>query len=535
MSESSILVHLGLVIAGAALTALAGRRVGLPPILAYMVAGLVLGPATGLLPAGGSLELFSELGIALLLFLVGLELNLDRIRDVGATAAAVGVAQVALTGLAGTGLALALGFRGLDAGLVGLGVTFSSTVVVVKLLDRSDDLASLHGRLAVGVLLVQDVVVAVALTLLAGLAGEGTIGFEAVARGTLGAAAGIAGLGLLTWAGLRFLLPGLTAWLARSAEALFVVGLTWCFFFILLAEAFHLSIELGAFIAGVGLAQLPWGEDLQRRVHPLVDLFLAVFFVALAAGMDVAAIRRLWPAALILSAFAVVAKPALVTALLRRGRDGRSAFMAGLVLGQISEFSLVLAALAAGAGLAGPDLVPLLGLVALLTIAASALLVPRGPAFYRRLGGGPGPATTEPGSTAPPSGHVVVIGMNTLGRELARRFADLGDRVVAVDTDPAKLEGLPAETVYGSADNPAVLERARVGEARLVVSALRIQDVNALLAWRLQRLGVPVSIHAFDAALADELTEIGADHLMVTGMAGLGEMEAEVRRLGALG
>jgi hypothetical protein len=259
--------------------------------------------------------------------------------------------------------------------------------------------------------------------------------------------------------------------------------------------------------------------------------------------MELGAVRRLWPAALALSAFAVVVKPAVVAALLSRRRDGRAAFLTGLHLGQISEFSLVLAAVATGAGVAGSDLAPLLGLVALLTIAASTLLVPRGPALYRRLAptrrAAPAPGQraddgvsdhVEPG----PEGHVVVIGMNTLGREITRRFAALGERVVAVDTDPGKLDGLPAETVYGSAESPAVLERAGVGRARLVVSALRIQDVNALLAWRLRRLGVPTSIHAFDPAVADELVEIGADHLLITGMDGIGEMEAEVRRLGAL-
>jgi hypothetical protein len=293
----------------------------------------------------------------------------------------------------------------------------------------------------------------------------------------------------------------------------------------------------------VGLAQLPWAEELKRRVHPLVDLFLAVFFVSLAAGMELGAAVRLWPAALAFSAFAVLAKPALIAALVAPRHGGRTGLLTGLTLGQISEFGLVLAALAAAAGLAGPDVVSLLGLVALTSIAASAVLVPLGPVLARAVAGsGRGARAVPPSSapasadpTAPRPGHVVVVGMNTLGRDLVRRFAELGERVVAVDTDPAKLEGLPARTVFGSADNPAVLDHAGVEDARLVVSALRIEDVNALLAWRMHRLGVPTSIHAFDTALAEELLSIGADHLMVSELDAMAGMEAELRRLGAMG
>ena len=253
--------------------------------------------------------------------------------------------------------------------------------------------------------------------------------------------------------------------------------------------------------------------------------------------MDPAAAFELWPQALALSTFVLVLKPALITGLLLRRRyDARTAFVTGLTLGQVSEFGFLLVALAIGSGVAeSPDLVPLLGLVGLVTIGASALIVPHAPGLYGKIAkllprGGP----SEP--AAPPlEGHVVVIGMNTLGRTLVQRLSERGETVVAIDTDPAKLEGLAADKVFGNADSAAVLRRAGMQRARLVIATPQIEDVNALITYRCNRAGVPVSVHAFDPTLVDELLEIGADHLMTPKLDGIRLVEQELYRLGVLG
>jgi Kef-type K+ transport system membrane component KefB len=537
MQTFPILVDLGLVVSAATVLLLLGRALGLPQILSYMVAGLLLGPATGVLEPEQSVALLSELGVALLLFLVGLELSVARVRDVGGAALSAGLAQVAITALLGAALAAPLGFARADALVLGLALTFSSTVVVVKLLDRIGGVGSVAGRTAIGILLVQDVVVAVALTAVGGLEGEGT-GLGSVLAGLARAAGGMLGLALVAVAGVRWLLPRLFAWIAPSSETLLVVGLTWCFGFIVGAEALEVSIELGAFIAGLALAQLPYAGALERRVHPLADFFLAVFFVALGAGMDPSVALDLWPQALALSGFVLLIKPALVTGLLLRRRyDARTAFVTGLTLGQVSEFGFLLVAVALASGVAGsPDLAPLLGLVGLVTIGISSLVVPHGPALYRRLAG---VLPEDDGAEAPPpsplQGHVVVVGMNTLGRTLVHRLAARGETVVAIDTDPSKLEALPARTVFGNADSAAVLRRAGVDRARLVIAAPQIEDVNALIAYRCNRVGVPVSVHAFDPTLGDELLEIGADHLMMPKLDGIRLVERELHHLGVLG
>lgn len=541
MTDFRILADLGLVVTASAALLLVARRSAVPPILTYMVTGLLLGPFTGLLRDTESVDLFAELGVALLLFVVGLELSVGKIRAIGRTAVVAGVVQVGLMTAAGAGLGLALGFGRGEAVVVGLVTAFSSTVVVIKLLDRSGELQSLTGRLSIGILLVQDVLVAVVLTLLAGLGsagGRGGSGLEGLALAFLGMAA-------LTLAGAavgRWILPDLVRWMSSHPEGLFVVSLTWAFAFVVAAETLHVSVELGAFIAGVILAQLPYNEELRRRTHPLVDFFLAIFFVALGAGIDPEAVARTWPAALAISALVLLGKPLLILLLLGAlGQPRRSSVLAGLTLGQISEFGFILAGLAASVGLVDLDFLGLVGAVGLVTIGVSALVVPRGEmlldlldrrGWLARLPGLPEEPVSEP---PPPAGHVVVVGMNTLGRDLVGRFAALGEEVVAVDTDPAKLEGLDARSVTGDLTHPAVFEKAGAPRAALVVSALQIEEANRLVTFRCTRLGVPVAIHAFDPSGVEELLELGADHLMVSKLDGIGRVEDALVELGVIG
>jgi Kef-type K+ transport system membrane component KefB len=540
MSDYQILRDLGLVLIGAAVLLFATRPLRVPPILTYMLAGLALGPLAGLLTVSDSLDLFAELGVALLLFVVGLELSLDRIRAIGRTAVVAGGVQVAVIVALGAGLGRLLGLDGPAPILAGLVAAFSSTVVVVKLLDRLGELGSLHGRLAIGILLVQDVLVAVVLTLLGGLgAGEtGGSPWPGLALALLG----ISALALVGAAAARWVLPTFVRWMSAAPEGLFVIALTWVFGFILAAEALHLSIELGAFLAGVVLAQLPYNDELRRRTHPLVDFFLAVFFVSLGARMDPAAMAATWPAALAIAAFVLVAKPVVIAALLAvMGQPRRASALAGLTLGQISEFGFILTGLAAGAGLVGQDFLGLVSLVGLLTIGVSSVLVPGAGAFVGRLQRRglldllPGTGGEDETVTEPLEGHVVIVGMNTLGRMLVSRFGERGEDVLAIDTDASKLTDVRARILVGDVTIGAVIEEAGIPRAKLVVSTLQIEDVNSLLAYRCARLAVPVSIHAFDPTLADELLEIGADHLMVSKHDGIRMVEAAFRRLGVLG
>lgn len=541
MSDQTLVRDLGYILIAAAAFVLVSRGARVPTVVAYILAGLVLGPVTGLLEVTASVELISRFGIALLLFIVGLELSLERIRDVGKVALVAGLGQVAFTAAGGFVLCVLLGFDLGASAFIGVALTFSSTVVVVKLLDHKRELHTLYGRIAVGIFLVQDLVVIVALTLLAGLSGLGTTGPLALLRQMVWA---FASMGVLLGGALvasRYLLPRVFGWAAGEAQPLFIWSLCWCFLLVLGAEALGLSLEIGAFLAGVSLAQLPFNQDLRRRVHPLMNFFVAVFFASLGVGVEPGAAVAQWPAAVVLSLFVLVGKPPIFMGIISgRGYGERTSFLASITVAQVSEFSFVFAALGLRSGLVDQSVLTLIATVGLVTMAASASMILYNHELYawarewgllRAFRAGQQEDEVRP---ARPRGHVVVVGMNALGRRLVKRLVEHGERVLAIDTDPRKLAGLPCATLLGNVEYRSVLEDANVAEAKLLISALQIEDTNNLLAYRCRALGVPASIHAFDRSVEEYLSEIGVSHLLISKNAALRRIFAELAREGIL-
>jgi Kef-type K+ transport system membrane component KefB len=536
-----VLRDLSWIVIAAAVTLFATRAIRVPAMVGWMAAGLVLGPLTNVVRVSGTVERISEVGIALLLFLVGLELSVARIRDIGRVALFVGGAQILVTAAGGYGLATLLGFAPVPSLFIALAVTFSSTVVVVKLLEHGGQIASLHGRLAIGVLLVQDVVVAFVLTLLAGFGGAERMEAAVLATGIGRAFIGALLLAGLAFAAAKWILPPLFTWLGRSVEGAFVWSLSWCFLLVLLAHAAHLSVELGAFIAGVALAQLPHTVGLVRRVEPLVDFFLAVFFVSLGIRLDPGAAAAHAGAVAAISLFVVVGKPLIVMLLLPRfGHGERATFLTGLYLGQTSEFSFIVAGLGATAGLIDASMLSVIGLVGIITISASATLIGSGDGLFRvlsgmgllrRLGAEPDPPPGEAGNA---DRRVIVVGMNSLGRRLVEGLGRSGRAVLAIDVDREKLRGLPCPTLVGDAEHAGVLEEAGLRDARLLISTLQIEDTNRLLAWRARAAGVPAVIHAFNASLGAELEALGVAYPLVPKHDGTRQLADELRRRGAI-
>jgi len=545
--ELPIVRDLGLIVVVGAICLILGQRFRTPSIVAYIVAGLLLGPITGLISASEAVDLIAEVGIALLLFLVGLELSLDRIRDVGKVAVIAGLGQVVFTAAGGFGLAILLGFGWLEAVFIATALTFSSTVVVVKLLDQKGELNALYGRIAVGIFLVQDLVVIVVLTFLAGL-GEA----EAIEAGATIRSLGIAflGMGLLLVVALlsaRYVLPRLFRWIAGAPEPLLIWSLCWCFLFVLGAEAMNLSLEIGAFLAGVSLAQLPYNHEFQRRVHPLMNFFIAVFFVSLGIQMQLGAALEHLAAASALSLFVLIGNPLIFMLIIARlGYGERPAFLTSVTVAQISEFSFIFAGVGMAAGLIQPEILSLITVVGLITIAISSYMILYNHELYewtRRVGLlRPFRAPQETQVPTKESvdgheslrGHVIVVGMNHMGRLIAEKLTDRGETVLAVDTDPRKLDALPCDTLLGNAEYPSVLEEAGLANARLLVSALQIEATNNLLAYRARDAGIPCSIHAFDQSVLASLEQIGADHLIQSKNVGIRRIAEKLRGMGAL-
>ncbi len=529
-----------MVVVAAALLLLT-RRIRLPSIVTYLVAGLIVGPTLGLVESGPAIELISELGIVLLLFMVGLELSLDKIRDVGPVAVVAGLGQVAFTAIVGFALCVGLGFTAMESLFLATGLTFSSTVVVVKLLSDKKDLNELYGRIAVGIFLVQDMVVILVLTVLNGLTGTDSLDVASLSMGIARALGGMALLLAFTLFASRFLLPKPFAWASRHADTFFIWSLCWCLLVVAAAHWLHLSIEVGAFLAGLALAQLRHNEDLRRRIHPLMDLFVAIFFVSLGMRMDLGDAMAYAPSIVTLSLFVLVGNPLIFFFIIvwMRYRT-RTAFLTSVTVAQISEFSFIFAAMGVATGLVGSSVLMITAAVGVITIVASAYMILYNRWLYDALERlGIFRFFKRQGDDAPPeaperSGHILVVGMNSMGRDIARRLTEKGETVVAIDTDPVKLEGLPCATLHGNVAYTSLLEEAGLSEAKLLVSALQIEDVNEFLAYVCQTHQVRCCINAVDMESAESLLDMDVAYLIFSKVDGLKHQNALLRDLGML-
>lgn len=544
------LQSLGLILGAAAVLSGLGRLIQVPTIVSYLLAGVLIGPVLGWVGMSPGLHLFADMGIALLLFLVGLELPFWRIRDIGKVAVVGGLGQFVFTAVIGYWLCRRLEFTAREAFFLSTALTFSSTVVVVKLLDEKGERDRLYGRIAVGIFLVQDLLAMLILTFLVSFS-SGVDRSWASAMADSGRA--LSGLGLLlglAWVAARYLFRRPFAWAAHSPDLLFIWALAWCFALAWLADYFQLAPAIGAFLAGLSLAQLPYNAHLMRRVNPLMNLFLAVFFVALGLSADVAgALSHRW-STLLLSLFVLIGNPLIFMMVIRwMGYSRRASFLASVTVAQISEFSFIFIGVGLSRGWLGQEILSITALVGMVTMAASAYMILYNHALHRffertgilkwwifrlplrrkRQG-----RVVGNGHQEPLENHVIVVGMNSLGRKIVRDLHAQGETVLAMDYDWGKLEGLPVRVLMGSVEYLAQLEEAGLPRAKLLVSTLKNQDTNELLAYRCQLAKVPCSVHLLTFCGLDRLRALGVDHAMLPKEEGTRLTMQQLHRMGIL-
>lgn len=522
MTESTF-TTLAALLGVAALGGVLATALRQPLIVAFIAVGVLAGPSFLNLSAGLDLELFAHLGIAVLLFVVGLKLDLHIVRTMGPVALLTGLGQVVFTSVFGFLLALALGLAPIAALYVAVALTFSSTIIIVKLLSDKRELETLHGRVAVGFLIVQDIVVVLAMIALTA-AGQAQGGLGAEFLGVLLRGVALLGaLGLL----MRFVLPPLTAFLARSTELLMLFAIAWAVAGAAAGEWLGFSQEVGAFLAGVSLAGTPYRELIGARLVSLRDFLLLFFFVSLGAGLSLGDLGgQLWPA-LLLSLFVLVGNPLIVMVLMGYlGYRARTGFLAGLTVAQISEFSLILAALGFSLGLIDASTVGLITLVGLITISASTYLILYSHPLYERLAPLLRPferrVPHREAGEAGPEEHpeVLVLGLGRFGLTIAQELMARGVRVLAADHNPELVHeraghGIP--TRYGDIEDPEFLAGLPLESARWVVGSTRDRQVNATLLRALPEAGYRgrVAVAASYPEDAAALRRLGADLVLV--------------------
>lgn len=508
----STFIEIGAILGLALLGGLLAKLLRQPVIVSYMMVGIIGGPAVlGIVSGEGDLKLLAKLGIAMLLFLVGLKLDIHLIRQIGPVALLTGLGQVVVTAGIGLLAAWAIGLSGIAAIYVAAAMTFSSTIIVVKMLGDRRELDQLHGRIAVGVLIVQDILVVVAMLAIVTIGNPSeTVLAEEIAW-TLGG--GIVFL-VVVAALARWVLPTLLDWMAKSQELTLVFGVSWAVALAAASAWLGLSMEIGAFVAGVALASTPYRESLGARLVSLRDIMILFFFIELGSSLTLeGAYSQLVPA-LWLSALVLIGKPLIVLMVMSlQGYRARVSLRTGLVLAQISEFSLILVGLGLSVGQANDDIVSLVTLIAIFTITFSTYLI----SFQERIASGLEPflraidrdRRLKGDSSAQSHPYdAIVIGAGRLGSDIVGGLREEGAELLVVDQDPRALKAIArfdVDTLFGDASDPDFLKALPVHETRTVVCATPDRGTNLVLLETLQRLGFTgnVCLTALDRATAE--------------------------------
>lgn len=485
MILEELFVQMGAVLVVAAAFSFFASRLKQPPIVAYLLTGVLLGPRLSTL---GGLDFFrtlSEIGIAFLLFLVGLNLNWRQVKEVGWVALSTAFGQVLFTsGLAYT-VCLGLQMNAVTSAYVAVAIAFSSTIVVVKLLSDKNDLQTLYGRIAVGFLIVQDLLAILFLLLLS-------------ATRTSSDALTILTVAVLKWLLLIVALYGLSRWLlpsflraaARSQELLFLFGIAWCFGLASLLAALGFGIEIGALLAGVSLSHIPYAQDLASRLRPLRDFFLIIFFVLLGTQLSFDAFMVHGQSAVLLSLFVLVVEPIILLLILRLlGYHPHTGFLVGTTVSQVSEFSFILLGAGMASGHIEGETLTLVTLVALITMTVNSYFITHNHRLYPILR--PLFKFLEPRHHQHKEEHkrvkafsVVMIGCDRMGQVLLSKLKSLQEPYVVVDFNPHVHEALQKRRIphlYGDASDVGFLEDLHLQQSKLIVSTVPNLELNSTL------------------------------------------------------
>ncbi len=456
-----------------------------PLIVGLIAAGIAVGPeALGLIESTTEIELLAKIGISLLLFVVGLKLDVRLVKKLGPVALATGLGQVAFTSIIGFLIVLALGFDIVPALYIAVALTFSSTIIIVKLLTDKRELDDLHGRIALGFLIVQDICVVLAMIVITATGSaeaDADLTTEIVGVVLRGAA-----LLAFVWFVGRFVAPRATHVLARNSELLVLASVAWAVALAAISILLGFSEEVGAFLAGMSLASTPYREAISGRLATLRDFLLVFFFIELGTTFELSTALDQLGAALLLSAFVLIGNPIIVMIIMGvMGYRKKVSFKAGLTVAQISEFSLILIALGAAQGQVGGDVVGLVTAVGLVTIGVSTYMIYGSDAIYERLE--PilrpferrRPKTLElDEETAKP--EYVVIGLGRFGSTVLKELQERDDDVLAVDFDPRSVQSsrFDVPVIYGDAEDPDLPEQLPLQRTRWIISSIRDVELN---------------------------------------------------------
>lgn len=468
----------------AAIIGVIGQFLRQPMIVGFIAVGVLAGPSVlDIVHSADSVALLAELAIAVLLFLVGLKLDLKLIRTLGPVALATGLGQVAFTSIVGFLIGIALGLDTLTSVYVAVALTFSSTIIIVKLLSDKKEVDSLHGQIAIGFLIVQDLVVVIAMITLSAL-GVGTVDDAEQGYPLLRIAGGGLLMVALVLVFARFLATPLLKRIARNSELLLIFSIALAALLGALGHGLGFSMELGGLLAGVALASTPYRESIVSRLSSLRDFLLLFFFISLGTQLDLSLLGEQLLPALVFSLFVLIGNPLIVVIIMGwMGYRKRTGFLAGLTVAQISEFSLIFVAMGVTIGHLTNEVLGLVTLVGLITIALSVYMITYSHSLYLKLEKWLTPferrnpyRESQPAqNTQRKSYDAIIYGLGRFGSEIAETLSEQGYSLAVVDFNPEvvqkwKKRGIDA--FYGDACDPDFVEHLPLSSTRWIISTL---------------------------------------------------------------
>ncbi len=515
MVEGNVFYEVALILGMATLFGVIGQRLRQPLIIMFLAAGIAAGPsALSIISSYDQIELLAHIGISLLLFIVGLKLDLGLIRTMGPVAMATGLGQIIFTSIFGFAIALALSYSFISSVYIAVTLTFSSTIIIVKLLSDKKEIDSLHGQIALGFLIVQDIAAILALVGLtffrAGPEGEQSMALTLLWI-TLKGLGFVGVVGLLMWR----VLPWLTQRLAYSQEILTLFSISWTVILSMVSDYLGFSKEVGAFLAGVSLASTEYRDAIGGRLASLRDFLLLFFFIDLGARLDWTAVGSQIGPAIIFSLFVLIGNPLIVLVIMGvMGYRRRTSFLAGLTVAQISEFSLIVAALGFSLGHITAPVVGLITLVGVVTILASTYMILYSGPLYQLLSKplkifekkNPQREAAECCLYDAAETDAILVGLGSYGGALAEHLLRRRKRIIAVDFDPAVLKKWRQQGVsvlYGDIGDPEIHEQLPLDKTRWIVSTVRIRELNLSLLQMLKNRGYQGNLALTAAAPQD--------------------------------
>lgn len=518
--DFALFFELSIVIAIGVIVAIITRLLRQPLIISYIITGLIVGPFVfNFIKSFETFNLFSEIGIAILLFTVGLNLTPHVIKQFGKIAVLTGVGQVVFTTAITFLVCLLFGWGSITAIYVAIALSFSSTIIILKLISDRKELDSLYAKISIGFLLIQDIIALILLFSIPLISAPDSSWVSVLIMLFKGIA-----LATLTWLISHKILKPLNSFLSSSQELLFIFSVSWGFLIAAIFKAAGFSLETGALVAGVTLAIMPSRHEISARLITLRDFFIVVFFIMLGAQMVLTDILSVLPFAIILSLLVMIGNPIVLMIIMGIfGYRKRTSLKTGLTVAQISEFSLILIALGVKLGHLDQKILSLVTLVALITIFFSTYTILYSDALYKLLEPLLSIFERKVDHEQKLTNHnysAILFGCNRIGSDFVDVFKKKKSKFLVVDYNPETVASLISSGInveYGDAADINFLESLNLKKLEVVVSTIPSVSSNMLIVETVRRYNKKVTLMMVAHNIKDalKLYNLGADYIIL--------------------